>query len=436
MRIGPCTLLVLAAACGSGGEGSPGERPSAPDTNDAAYRVARVHDWYLIGNALTPGQDDIEVQVFAPEGTDTVDVWVDDLPGERLSHSDDGSFGIILDGSDLAAGEHEMLLAADGADVAFARLFLRRSHPLYVVVSTDWDDPDNSDESLDLQAGLHEDHAELKLTHFVGPYTFTDEAVSAERRGELADWVLGMRDDFGDEIGLHIHPWCSFVDTTDVECRTEPSTVYDEGDDTGYTVICAAYTEEEFTRLLEASDDLFEEAGLGKPTSFRAGGWTADLGTMRALAAAGYVADTSANNWQRMEEWTEPFSGNGVLWSWNMEHWATIDDTSQPYYPSEEDILAQDTPAVPVLEVPDNGILVDYVSGEEMIEIFDANWDGSPLAQPAAYSIGYHPPNCNVAYADRIDDALDHADRFLASQGAGPVVYATLSELVQVWPAP
>jgi hypothetical protein len=436
MKSGRICLLALATACGSADD-APGDRPAAPDQNDPAFRIARVRDWLLVGNALTPGQDDIEVQVFAPDGTDAVDVWLDDQPGVRLTHSDEGDFRGILDAADLEAGEHELLLGEGGADVAFARLIIHRTHPLYVVVSTDWDDADNPDASLELQAQLHEDHAELRLTHFVGPYTFTDETVPPERRAELADWVLGMRDDFGDEIGLHIHPWCSFVDTTDVTCRTEPSTVYDEGDDTGYTVMCSAYTEEEFTDLLLASDDLFEEAGLGKATSFRAGGWTADLGTLHALAAAGYVADTSANNWARMEEWNQPLSGNGVLYDWNMQHWASIDDTSQPYYPSEDDILATGAPAVSVLEVPDNGILVDYVSAAEMIEIFDANWDGTTaLAQPVAYSIGYHPPNFNVDYQDRIDDALRHADQFLASQGTGPVVYATLSELTQVWPAP
>jgi hypothetical protein len=209
--------------------------------------------------------------------------------------------------------------------------------------------------------------------------------------------------------------------------------VYSAGDATGYTVQCSAYTDEEFTEMLLAADAIFEERGLGKPTSFRAGGWTAELGTLRALAAAGYLADGSANNWARLEEW----QGQGTLYAWNMEHWASIGDTSQPYYPSEEDILASGEPSMPVLEVPDNGILVDYVSAEEMIEIFQANWDGeSALGQPVVYSIGYHPPNFISAYRLRISQALDHVEQFLASHDAGPVVYATMSEMAQVWQRP
>ena len=434
VRLASAAAMALMSACG-GGSGAPGDKPTPPAENDPDYRIEHVRNWLLIGNAVTPGHDDIEMQVFAPSGVDTVDVWLDDQPGLRLTRGDDGDFRQVIDASELAAGEHELLFAADGDDTAFARLVVRRSHPLYVVVTNDWDDADNSDASLEQQERLRGFHPELRMTHFVGPYTYTDETVTPERRQLLTDWVLGQREEHGDEIGLHIHPWCNFIDTTGVECRTEPSTVYSQGDETGYTVICSAYSDEEFTDILLAADAIFEENGLGKPTSFRAGGWTAELGTLRALAAAGYVADASALNWARLEEWQG--QQNGVLYSWNMEHWSSIDDTSQPYYPSEGDILVAGDPAIPVLEVPDNGIMVDYVTGDEMIDVFDANWDGvTPLEQPIVYSIGYHPPNFVSEYRVRITEALTHAEQFLASQDAGPVVYATVSEMADVWQRP
>lgn len=435
-RRSPALLLATALLAACGGEpAAPGEKPVAPEANDPDYRIERVRNWLLVGNAVTPGDDQIEVQVFAPDGVDTVDVWLDDEPGVRLAHGDQGDFRQVLEAGHLAPGEHELLFAADGADTAFARLVVRRSHPLYLVVTNDWDDPDNSDSSLEQQERLRMFHPELRMTHFVGPYTYTAPTVTAERRQLLTDWVLGMREAHGDEIGLHIHPYCNFIDTTGVACRSEPSTVYAGGDETGYTVMCSAYSDQEFTDILLAADALFQEHGLGKPTSFRAGGWTAELGTLRALAAAGYLADASANNWARMEEWQG--QQNGVLYEWNREHWASIGDTSQPYYPSDSDILAGGEPSLPVLEVPDNGILVDYVTGEEMIEIFDANWDRqSPLAQPLVYSIGYHPPNFVSEYRVRITEALTHAEEFLASRDAGPVVYATVSEMADVWQRP
>ena len=435
MKSGRGCLAAAALVAACGGESGPGGRPTAPAENDPDYRIERVRDWMLIGNAVTAGQDEIEIQVFTPAGVSTVDVWLDDQPGVRLDRAGEGEFRQVLQAGELEVGEHELLFAADGEETAFARRVVRRSHPLYLVVTNDWDDGDNSDASLEQQERLHGFHPELRMTHFVGPYTYTDPTVTPERRQVLTDWVLGMREQYGDEIGLHIHPYCNFIDTTGVECRTEPSTVYDAGDETGYTVMCSAYSDEEFTDILLAADALFEENGLGKPTSFRAGGWTAELGTLRALAAAGYLADGSANNWARLEEWEG--LENGVLYQWNKQHWASIGDTSQPYYPSESDILLAGEPSVPVLEVPDNGILVDYVTGDEMIAIFDANWDReTPLAQPIVYSIGYHPPNFVSEYRVRITEALTHAEEFLASQGTGPVVYATMSEMAEVWPRP
>ena len=427
-----CLALSPLAACGGGGDDDDdGPAVTPPAENDPAFTVDRIRDWYVVGNALTPGHDNLEVQVNAPAGVETVDIWVDGQPGIRLVEQG-GAFVQIVDISAVAPGEREVLLAADGSDTAFARFTFQRSHPLYVLVTTDWDDPDNSDEQLALQEELHVEHSELRLTHFVGPYTFTDPSMTTERIDLLVDWLKGMRDDYDDEIGLHIHPYCSFVDTTEVTCRTTPSFCYNE-DTSGYTVILASYSEEEQIALFEAADDLFEAKGLGKPTTFRAGGWTADLGTLRAMAAAGYVADTSANNWARMEEWEGEL--NGVLYEWNQEHWASIGDTSsQPYYPSEADILIPGDPAVPVLEVPDNAIMVDYVSSTEMIEIFDANWSGGALDAPITYTIGYHPPNFNTTYQTAIDKTLDHADQFVAKWDLGPVVYATLNEMPLVWP--
>ena len=89
---------------------------------------------------------------------------------------------------------------------------------------------------------------------------------------------------------------------------------------------------------------------------------------------------------------------------------------------------------VPVLEVPDNGCLVDYVTGEEMIEMFHLNWTEGPLTQPVAYSIGYHPGSFREEFFNRLDLALTYMDDYLYSSDNGPVIYATVSEMVLVWP--
>jgi len=402
------------------------------DSNVAPrFQVQEIESWYLIGNALTPGQNQLNVRVQASNYSGAVHAQLDNNRSVSLSALDSIYSG-SLDISGLEAGEHRLHLTASEGELSIANLSFIRSHPLYVIVSNDWDSSDNTDVVLRRQEQLHADHPELKLTHFVGPYTFTDSTVSSERRAFLVQWLTNLRDNEGDEIGLHIHPFCSFVDRVEkVDCRHQPSYTLAEGDATGYTVLSSAYTEAEYLHLLNAAKALFEANNLGIPVSFRAGGWAADLDIMKALVAACFVADSSANNWARLEEWEN--LQNGVLFDWNRENWFSIGDTSQPYYPSPDNILITSNNALNILEVPDNGSLVDYVSSSEMIEIFQKNWDGTALTQPIAYSIGYHPINYSSNYHRRIQLTLDHIDQYLSSQHQGPVVYETLRNLTRVW---
>jgi hypothetical protein len=433
MRALAATVLsVMVLACDGGPPPPRVEPPAAPGENDPAFRVERVRAWYLVGNPATLGHDTLDLEVFAPEGTEYIDVWIAGRPGERLARLD-ASFGAVIDIAAVPAGTHDILLAADGSTTAFARLPLRRTHPYYVMMTTDWDFSDPSQQALDRHDQFHAQHAELKITHFPGPYTFTDPALTQARKDELAAWLRRMRDDHGDEIGLHIHPYCHFVEAAGLTCITDQSTVYTD-DPSGYTIKVSAYGEAGFATLLDAADALFTANQLGKPTTFRAGGWTASIETLRALASKGYVADTSALNWARLEEWMDVQTGE--LYRWNMANWAPINDTSQPYYPNQDDVLSSTAPTLSILEVPDNGIMVDYVTTGEMVEIFGANWNGAdPLLAPTVLMLGFHPADqFGDAEHQRVDGILDHADQYLAVDDRGPVVYTTLNQLPLAFP--
>lgn len=407
--------------------------PTAPEENDPAFSIEPIRSWNLIGNGATAGHDSVDLEVLAPAGVAEIVPWLDDERGVPLDPDGDAFVGTV-DIAGLAAGHHEILLQADGEDIAFAVVEFVRSHPLYILTTVDWDDADISDNELAWHLALHEDHPNLLLTEFVGPYTFTEDNVSEERADELVDWLLALRDNHDAEIGLHIHAYCTFVEYAGVECRHEPSFYSDEGDETGYTVFSNAYTEAEYTTLLEAADELFVEHGLGKPITFRAGGWIADAGVLRALEAAGYVADTSAANWSCLEEWDG--NANGELWAFLTDQWSEIDATSQPYYPSQDDAGVPGEPSIGVLEVPDNACLADYVSGDEMIAVLDANFDGEPLDEPKVWSIGFHNRTAGfmMDFRTPIEEALTYADALLAAEDGGPLVYGTLSDTPLVWP--
>ena len=153
-----------------------------------------------------------------------------------------------------------------------------------------------------------------------------------------------------------------------------------------------------------------------------------------ALGAAGHVADSSGCNWARLEEWKDV--AGAQLYQWNRANWGPIDESSQPYYPSTTDLLADAAPHGRVLEVPDNGALVDYVTAAEMIAMFRTNFDGHALTETRTYSIGYHPVDFSETFFTRIDTALAEIDGHLAADDHGPVVYARVSDLTKVYPLP
>ena len=404
--------------------------PPARVVEDAAFDVSLDRTWSIVGNDLTPGDDALGWAVQAPSDAAFTIWWGDDAIATSAGPSASGT----LDVAAYPPGEQALRFALDGAEEAFAERRFQRSHPLYVVTSVDWDRADTIDDELAFMDSLHEDHDALVLTQFVGPYTFTDPDVSPERRGVLVDWLLANEVAFGDEIGLHIHPYCNFVETTSVPCRTAPSFAYEDGDERGYTVFCSSYDRAEFAELLRAADALFEGEGMGKPVTFRAGGWTANGAVLQALADEGYTADTSANHWALMEEWADGIEGG--LYDWNRANWARITATSQPYQP---DVDAPDGPGpqpIGILEVPDNGILADYVEAEEMIAVLEANWDGAALLEPKVLSVGFHNRTRGIGFSfrDRVRGLLDHVDDHLARDDAGPLIYERLDGMPLVWP--
>ncbi len=413
----------------------PGPPPVAPSADDPAFTVSQLSDWLLVGDGLTPEDTVWRATVTAPASVSGVEAWIDG-DGPHGASGGAGSFDVQLDVTGLAVGFYQVVLAEPGASTGFASRTFHRSNAIYAVMATDWDDADNADYYLNNMDVLRARHPELRYSHYFGPYSLTDPTVSDGRRAQLVEWLLARRDANGDEIGVHLHPYCTFVDTTDVTCRTEPSDVYAAGDPSGYTVIVSSYTVEEMTALLVATADLFEANGLGRPTSFRAGGWTADEGTLHAVQAAGYTVDVDAIVADRIEEWEG--LGNGVFYEWLMEHWGDITITSQPYHPQLLDASLPGTgdDAFDILEIPANAVIVDYVTASEMLETFEANWPGhGPLSDPVIWHTGLHPPNFSPAYMNTLGEALTTVDLYLHSAGTGPVIYATATELDQVdWP--
>lgn len=415
--------IVFLVAC-TGDPAPDPNRPTTPDQNDPSFQIQGARHWYMIGDGVTPGDDTMTVIVTAPAGTSFVDAYVGEHEPVRMTKQTDG-FAMQVSIADIV-GDTDVVFSADGSSSAFGVWPFHRSAAYYVLVSTDYDFSDPGASSMMFIDYLHSLHPGMRITHFWAPYTYTDPAVDESRRTALTQWILGERDTNHDEIGLHIHPYCNFVEDAGLTCITDKSTTSTTGTDlSGYTIELAAYEQAPMEQLLQHAKDIFNQRGLGTPTLFRAGGWTADLNTFHALVDQGFIADSSAINWERIEEWQ-----GKLLYSWTMQHWAPIGDTSQPWYPSTTDVLAHGD--MPMLEVPDNGVMIDYVSLAEMTGIFDANWPSAgAIPAPITLMMGFHPaPQFTEDEYNRVNDFLEYADQHLATKDLGPVVYTTLSDVI------
>jgi hypothetical protein len=91
--------------------------------------------------------------------------------------------------------------------------------------------------------------------------------------------------------------------------------------------------------------------------------------------------------------------GTMPIYGWLSELWQGTSNTSQPYSIA--------TASTPILEVPDNGALSDYVSTQQMVDTFEAN-KASFLADRSknvVVSIGFHEETA-ASYAPRLEAAL------------------------------
>jgi len=424
LQLAACWLAMTAGCGADSGEPESGSL----DQGENLAKIELERKWVLKSDGLTEGAQTLHVEFSLPSQYKSARIGIGDGERETVARGSDGRFVAEVPVAELPPGEHRVVVQSKSSGKTLGSATFNVSSALYVVVSTDWDNTRMSDAYLARMEMLRANHPGLRVTQFFAPYHYTDPQVTTSRKQEIDTWIKQQRDEFGDEIGVHIHGWCHFVDTAGVPCKTAESFYKDDG--SGYTTILAAYSEADMTSILEASLAVYEENGLGRPTSFRAGGWTADVKVLRALAATGFTVDTSAvpaDTW--LASWKDY-----DLYSWTTTHWNGITETSQPYFPLEANPAEADPQrALPILEVPDNGVLVDYVTGADMTMIYDLNHDGGTLEVPTLYQVGWHPPNFSGEYLDRMEQALDHVDEHLYEADLGPAVYVNISELTRVW---
>jgi hypothetical protein len=306
--------------------------------------------------------------------------------------------------------------------------YTKRKGTLELVVTVDWEGRDLRDDNLTAMVHLRTMFPQVKIIHFLNAGYYTKEGVKDADVTERINRALRP----GDEKALHIHGWRRLFEAAGDTFRSSPTfwgTTLDPHseaclDDCGHEVPISLYTTDELRRVVKFSLDKLETNGFGRAKSFRCGGWMAKPVVRDAIAAEGLRYEHSAVP----TVFLQPQLGTMPIYGWLSDLWKGTTNTSQPYSIA--------TSSTPLLEVPDNGALSDYVSSQQMVDTFEANKAAflADRSKNVVVSIGFHEETA-ASYAPRLEAALQRIYDEVKGQGL-PLESVTSEALAAPPPAP
>jgi hypothetical protein len=277
--------------------------------------------------------------------------------------------------------------------------YTRKKGKLQLVVTVDWEGRDLRDDNLRAMQDLHARFPQVKIIHFLNAGYYTKQgAVAADVTARVNRAIQP-----GDEKALHIHGWKRLFEASGVTFRATPTfwgtSLNANGreciDDCGHEVPISLYTTDELRKVVKFSLDTLERNGLGRAKSFRCGGWMAKPAVRDAIAAEGLAYEHSAVP----TVFLQPKLGTMPVYGWLSELWAGTTNVSQPYKIA--------TATTPLTEVPDNGALADYVSTQQMMDVFEANKAAflRDRSKNVVVSVGFHEETA-ASYLPQLTAAL------------------------------
>lgn len=291
--------------------------------------------------------------------------------------------------------------------------YTRKKGKLQLLVTVDWEGRDLTEANLRAMEDLRARFPQVKIIHFLNAGYYTKQLV------DVADTTARIKRPLrpGDELGLHIHGWKRLFEASGVSFRGSPTfwgTTIDKNgrdctSDCGHEVPISLYTTDELRKVVRFSLDKLESSGFGRAKSFRCGGWMAKTTVRDAIAAEGLTYEHSAVP----TVFLQPKLGTTPVYGWLSELWQGTTSISQPY--------SLPTASRPLVEVPDNGGLADYVDANGMMDVFHANKAEflKDRRKNVIVSVGFHTetaasylPQLTTALAKMFDEARAEAIPF------------------------
>ncbi len=278
---------------------------------------------------------------------------------------------------------------------------------IVIIVSVDWEGRDLDPVNIAAFESFREMFPEIPMLQFLNAAYFTKPDANVK---EVTDTIQSVLLPI-DEHGLHIHGWKTLFEAAGVVHHTSPTwwwgdelTEEDCEYDCGHEIAISDYTQEELEQVIQYSQEVHTAAGFDEAMSFRTGGWMGTENVLEALAAEGFEYDNSSVPTELIDD---ELPDDVLIFGWLEELWADITTTSQPY-----EILEGLT------EVPDNGCLADYMSGNDMLQVFIENTAHCKDDPEGTYyvSIGFHQETAST-YLGRLTNGINQITEYAAAQG-------------------
>jgi hypothetical protein len=263
---------------------------------------------------------------------------------------------------------------------------------LTICVTVDWEGWNLEPANLNAMTAFRKQFPTIPLTHFICPAYLTRDGNLQEISGLISEQVRR-----GDEVALHVHCWQSLLTAAGVNPVLEPSW-YINGDvgptfnygngqvDQGHGVPLGFYSAENVGKIIAYGNQLLvkNHIALATPVSFRCGGWMSADPVQVALQAQHVANDSSSTDAPYFTQIDHLLrNANCQLATWVAKLWGTIavphptylaNTLSHEVQPAGGTATTQPYPISGVLQVPDNGVLADYLKVQMMYDRLHEAW--------------------------------------------------------------
>jgi len=276
-----------------------------------------------------------------------------------------------------------------------------------IVMTVDWEGRALSEVNLRAFRNFRRKYPGIPILQFLNAAYYTKPNANTGEITRKINSVLRPHD----EHGLHIHAWKTLVEAAGITFKTKPDlggwSLRNCEWDCGHAISLEAYSPNEMRKIIRKSVDILTEQGFKKPVSFRAGAWQTGPNVKKALSAEGFYLDSSAT----VPDFVLPSWGqSSKLVKSIIKLWPNMTVTKQPYVMRVE--------PRPVWQMPNNGSLADYTTGNTVLKVLKKNVDAF-LKKPKPTHwvvIGFHTETA-ATYLPRIEDAIEKIIKYSKKKG-------------------